>query len=59
MGFYGPEAGDSLREINFELVTLPQETVAAINPESPFLLSGAGILLSVVGGIGYFVQRIA
>lgn len=59
MGFYGPEAGDSLREINFELVTLPPETVAAINPESPFLFSGAGILLSVVGGIGYFVQRIA
>lgn len=59
LGFYGPEAGASLARINFELMALPPETVAAVNPESPFLLSGAGILLSVVGGIGYFVQRIA
>lgn len=59
MGFYGPEAGDSIREINFELVTLPQEIIAGINPDTPFLLTGAGILLTIVSGIGYFIQRIA
>jgi len=59
LGFYGPAAGSSLLEVNFELVTLPQEIVAGINPEAPFLLTGAGILLSIVSGIGYFIQRIA
>lgn len=59
MGFYGPVAGASLQQINFELVTLPPEIVAGINPEAPFLLTGAGILLAIVSGIGYFVQRIA
>ena len=59
LGFYGPEAGASVREINFELVTLPPEIAAAINPEAPFLLTGAGILLGIVSGIGYFAQRIA
>lgn len=59
LGFYGPEAGAAVQQINYELVTLPTEIVAGINPEAPFLLSGAGVLLAVVSGIGYFVQRIA
>lgn len=59
LGFYGSEAGAGLGQINAELTTLPLATVASINPESPFLLTGAGIILAIFSGIGYFVQRIA
>lgn len=59
LGFYGSEAGAGLGQINFELNLLPPQTVAGFNPESPFLLTGAGILLAIISGIGYFVQRIA
>lgn len=59
LGFYGSEAGAGLGEINAELALLPQQTIASLNPESPFLLTAAGIILAIISGIGYFVQRIA
>lgn len=59
LGFYGSEAGAGLGQINNELTVLPLDKVASIDPESPFLLSAAGIILAIFCGIGYFVQRIA
>jgi hypothetical protein len=59
LGFYGKEAGASLQTLNFELVLFPPETVAAFNPDAPFFLSLIGVLLLVLAGIGYFIQKIA
>ncbi|MFT4687167.1 MAG: hypothetical protein ACJATN_002594 [Neolewinella sp.] len=59
LGFYGKEAGASLQTLNFELVLFPPETIAAFNPEAPFFLSLTGVLLLVLAGIGYFIQKIA
>ncbi|MEM6769549.1 MAG: hypothetical protein AAF597_03100, partial [Bacteroidota bacterium] len=59
LGLYGADAGAGLVELNFELTTLPPATVSNFNPESPFILTGAGIILAIIAGIGYFIQRIA
>jgi len=59
LGFYGKEAGAALETLNYELVFFPPETVAAFNPEAPFFLSLIGVLLLVLAGIGYFIQKIA
>ena len=59
LGFYGKEAGAALETLNFELVLFPPETVAGFNPEAPFFLSMVGVLLLVIAGIGYFIQKIA
>lgn len=59
LGYYGGESGLSIRELNYELVLFTPKTVAGFNPEAPFLLTGAGILLGVISGIGYSIQRIA
>lgn len=59
LGFYGKEAGAALETLNYELVLLPPETVAGFNPEAPFFLSLIGVLLLVMAGIGYFIQKIA
>ncbi len=59
LGFYGSEAGAGLGQINYELNLLPPQTVGDLNPDAPFLLTGAGIILAIISGIGYFVQRIA
>ncbi|TXF90728.1 hypothetical protein FUA23_04610 [Neolewinella aurantiaca] len=59
LGFYGKEAGAALGTLNYELVLFPPETVMAFNPEAPFFLSLIGVLLLVMAGIGYFIQKIA
>ncbi len=59
LGFYGQEAGSALVQLNYELVTLPPKTVAGFNPDAPFVLFFAGVMLLILGGIGYFVQKIA
>lgn len=59
LGLYGSEAGDALRQLNYELVLLPPATVAGFNGEAPFVLSFAGVALMILAGIGYFIQKIA
>jgi len=59
LGYYGPVGGASLQQLNYELVTLAPQTVAGFNPNAPFVLAFAGIILLVFSGIGYYVQRIA
>lgn len=59
LGLYGKEAGDALQRLNFELTWLPPETVAGFNPEAPFVLFFAGVMLLILAGIGYFIQKIA
>ncbi|MFT6000345.1 MAG: hypothetical protein ACI81P_002806 [Neolewinella sp.] len=59
LGLYGDVAGAGLIQINHELVMLPPETVANFNPDVPFVLFFAGIMLLILGGIGYFIQKIA
>lgn len=59
LGFFGKEAGAALEMLNYELVLFPPETVAGFNPEAPFFLSLIGVLLLVLAGIGYFIQKIA
>jgi len=59
LGFFGKEAGAALETLNYELVLFPPETVAAFNPDAPFFLSLIGVLLLVMAGIGYFIQKIA
>jgi hypothetical protein len=59
LGFFGKEAGAALERLNYELVIFPPETVAGFNPEAPFFLSLVGVLLLVLAGIGYFIQKIA
>ncbi len=59
LGFFGKEAGAALERLNYELVLFPPETVASFNPDAPFLLSLIGVLLLVMAGIGYFIQKIA
>jgi|GEM_PF-2047210 len=59
LGLFGKEAGDALQRLNFELVWLPPETVAGFNPDAPFVLFFAGVMLLILAGIGYFIQKIA
>jgi hypothetical protein len=59
LGLYGDVAGAGLMRINHELVILPPETVAGFNPDAPFVLFFAGVMLLILGGIGYFIQKIA
>lgn len=59
LGFYGKQAGDALQTINHELVIFPPETVAGFNPDAPFVLFFAGVILLILAGIGYFIQKIA
>lgn len=59
LGLYGREAGTALRDLNYELVLFPPETVAAFNSDAPFVLFFAGVMLLIIGGIGYFIQKIA
>ena len=59
LGFFGKEAGAALETLNYELVLFPPETVTSFNPEAPFFLSLIGVLLLVMAGIGYFIQKIA
>jgi hypothetical protein len=59
LGLYGRKAGTAIRDLNYELVLFPPETVAAFNPDAPFALFFAGVMLLIIGGIGYFIQKIA
>ncbi len=59
LGLYGKEAGAALQRLNFELTWLPPETVAGFDPDAPFVLFFAGVMLLILGGIGYFIQKIA
>lgn len=59
LGLYGAEAGDAVKELNFEMTWLPPETVAGFNPDAPFVLFFAGVMLLILAGIGYFIQKIA
>lgn len=59
LGLYGSEAGTALRDLNYELVLFPPETVISFNPDAPFALFFAGVMLLIIGGIGYFIQKIA
>lgn len=59
LGYYGPVGGAAIQQLNYELVTLAPQTVAGFNPDAPFILAFAGIILLVFSGIGYYVQRIA
>lgn len=59
LGLFGQEAGDAMRQLNYELLTLPPETVAKFDPDAPFLLSLVGVVLLILAGIGYYIQRIA
>jgi hypothetical protein len=59
LGLYGDVAGAGLIKINHELVMLPPETVVGFNPDAPFILFFAGVMLLILGGIGYFIQKIA
>jgi len=33
--------------------------VAAVNPDAPFAFFFAGVMLLIIAGIGYFIQKIA
>jgi hypothetical protein len=59
LGLYGKEAGDALQRLNYELTWLPPETVASFDPDAPFVLFFAGVMLLILAGIGYFIQKIA
>lgn len=59
LGLYGKEAGDALQRLNYELTWLPPETVAGFNPDAPFVVFFAGVMLLILAGIGYFIQKIA
>ncbi len=59
LGYYGPVGGAAMQQLNYELVTLAPQTVAGFDPDAPFILAFAGIILLVFSGIGYYVQRIA
>lgn len=59
LGFYGTAAGDAMQKINHELVIFPPETVAGFNQDAPFVLFFAGVMLLILAGIGYFIQKIA
>jgi hypothetical protein len=59
LGLYGRKAGTAIRDLNYELVLFPPETVAVFNPDAPFALFFAGVMLLIIGGIGYFIQKIA
>ena len=59
LGLYGEQAGAGLARVNYELVTFPPEMVAAVNPDAPFAFFFAGVMLLIIAGIGYFIQKIA
>ncbi|MBC6994351.1 hypothetical protein QWY85_14120 [Neolewinella lacunae] len=59
LGLYGPVGGTALVQLNYELLVLPPATVSAFNPDAPFVLFFAGVMLLIISGIGYFIQRIA
>ncbi|MEL6276479.1 MAG: hypothetical protein AAFU03_15370 [Bacteroidota bacterium] len=59
LGFYGADTGGSLAALNQELLLFSPEIANNFNPNGPFVLFFAGVALLIIGGIGYFIQRIA
>jgi fumarate reductase subunit D len=59
VGLYGDQTGAGLQRLNYELLPLGPDTVAAFSDGAPFTLFFAGVALLIIGGIGYFIQRIA
>lgn len=57
--FYNASNGGALGVLNREILFLSPSVVRGFNPESPFILFFVGIGMLIVGGIGYFIQRIA
>lgn len=59
VGLFGEETGAGLQRLNYELLPLGPDTAAAFSDSAPFTLFFAGVALLILGGIGYFIQRIA
>lgn len=59
VGLYGSETGAGLQRLNYELLPLDPDLVAGFSDSAPFTLFFAGVALLILGGIGYFIQRIA
>jgi hypothetical protein len=59
LGLYGKASGDALRQLNLELIVLPPETIEGFNPNAPFVLFFAGVMLLILSGIGHYIQKIA
>lgn len=60
LGFYAADqAGGALFALNQELLIFSPSIVRGFDPEAPFILFFAGVGLLIIGGIGYFIQRIA
>ena len=57
--FYQSKQGGALVTLNQELLLFSPQIVEGFNPSGPFVLFFAGITLLIIGGIGYFIQRIA
>ncbi|MEL7160666.1 MAG: hypothetical protein AAFN92_07900, partial [Bacteroidota bacterium] len=59
LGFYGDAAGTAVQQLNYELLTFAPATAAGFPENVPFVLSLVGIVLFILAGIGYNIQRIA
>ncbi|PHI19484.1 hypothetical protein CEQ90_12355 [Lewinellaceae bacterium SD302] len=57
--FYNASRGGAMAALNREILFLSPSVVSSFNPESPFVLFFVGVGMLILGGIGYFIQRIA
>lgn len=59
LGFFRSGSNGSMFALNQELLLFTPDIVKGFNPDMPFVLFFAGVALLIIGGIGYFIQRIA
>lgn len=57
--FHQSKQAGALAALNLDLLLFSPEVTAGFNPSGPFVLFFAGVALLIIGGIGYFIQRIA
>lgn len=54
-----PQPLSGIAWLNYELTAFPPAYLLQLPENAPYFLTGVGVLLAIISGVGYFIQRIA